>query len=89
MFMFRSVAESDCRMSEWKPTKEQKRLLDAPPPHRKLTVEQVLEARWLQAQGKANFAQLSKEYGVDRWSIKRAALGETFKELPMPPRTRR
>jgi hypothetical protein len=72
-------------MTEWKPTLEQKRRLENPAPNRKLTVEQVLEIRMLQAQGKADFKRLSQQYGVDRNAIRMAALGHTFKELPMPP----
>jgi len=72
-------------MTEWKPNREQRRRLENPAPNRKLTVEQVLEIRMLQAQGRADFKMLSKQYGVDRNAIRMAALGYTFKELPMPP----
>lgn len=55
---------------------------------RKLTTEQVLEARLRFASGEREWGKFSKEYGVSREAIKSAVLGLTFKELPMPPKTR-
>jgi hypothetical protein len=55
---------------------------------RKLTVEQVLEARLRYASGEREFAKFAREYGVNREAIKAAVLGLTFKDLPMPPRSR-
>jgi hypothetical protein len=67
-------------------TREQMWLLENPSRNRKLTVEQVLEVRLLQAQGKVDFGKLSREFGVHRDSVRLAALGHTFKDLPMPPK---
>jgi hypothetical protein len=53
---------------------------------RKLTVEQVLEARLRFASGEDDWSQLSRIYGVRRETIKSAVLGFTFKDLPMPPK---
>jgi hypothetical protein len=53
---------------------------------RKLTTEQVLEARLRFASGERQWGKISKEYGVSREAIKNAVLGLTFKELPMPPK---
>ena len=53
---------------------------------RKLTTEQVLEARWRYASGEREFSKFARDYGVGRESIKNAVLGLTFKELPMPPK---
>lgn len=53
---------------------------------RKLTEEQVLEARLRYAAGEREWGKLSKEYGVSRGVIKSAVMGETFKELPQPPK---
>ena len=53
---------------------------------RKLTTEQVLEARLRFASGEREWSKLAKDYGVGRESIKNAVLGLTFKELPMPPK---
>ena len=57
-----------------------------PVPPRKLTTEQVLEARWRYASGEREFSRFAREYGVGRGAIKAAVLGLTFKELPMPPK---
>ncbi|WP_262030280.1 hypothetical protein [Microvirga sp. Mcv34] len=57
-----------------------------PAPNRKLTTEQVLEARLRFASGEREWGKLSRDYGVSRDTIKSAVVGETFKELPMPPR---
>ncbi len=54
---------------------------------RKLTVEQVLEARWRYMAGERELTELSRDYGVSRESLKNAVLGLTFKDLPMPPRS--
>ena len=53
---------------------------------RKLTEEQVLEARLRYAAGEREWGKLSKDYGVSRGVIKSAVKSETFKELPMPPK---
>ncbi len=53
---------------------------------RKLTTEQVLEARLRFASGEREWGKLSRDYGVSRGVIKSAVMGETFKELPMPPK---
>jgi hypothetical protein len=53
---------------------------------RKLTAEQVLEARMRFASGECEWGKLSREYGVSRETIKIAVLGTTFKELPMLPK---
>jgi hypothetical protein len=53
---------------------------------RKLTTEQVLEARLRYASGEREWEKLSRDYGVSRGVIKSAIMGETFKELPMPPK---
>jgi hypothetical protein len=53
---------------------------------RKLTTEQVLEARLRFASGEREWGKLSREYCVSRGVIKSAVMGETFKELPMPPK---
>jgi hypothetical protein len=55
-------------------------------PNRKLTIEQVLEARWRYASGEREFSRFARDYGVGRDTIKDAVLGLTFKELPMPPK---
>ena len=53
---------------------------------RKLTVEQVLEARLRYAAGEREFGKLAKAYQISRSTITNAVLGRTFKDLPMPPR---
>jgi hypothetical protein len=53
---------------------------------RKLTTEQVLEARLRYASGEREWGKLSRDYGVSRGVIKSAIMGEIFKELPMPPK---
>jgi hypothetical protein len=57
-----------------------------PTGNRKLTTEQVLEARLRFASGEREWGKLSRDYGVSRETIKSAVVGETFKELPMPPK---
>ena len=54
--------------------------------NRKLTVEQVLEARLCYMVGDREWAKLAKKFGVSREAVKAAAMGLTFKELPMPPK---
>ncbi len=53
---------------------------------RKLTVEQVLEARLRYAAGERELSKLAKAYGVGRQVVQSAAVGQTYKDLPMPPR---
>ena len=53
--------------------------------NRKLTVEQVLEARLRYASGERQLSKLSRDYGVSRETIMNAIHGRTFKDLPMPP----
>jgi hypothetical protein len=53
---------------------------------RKLTTEQVLEARLRYASGEREWRKFSRDYGVSRGVIKSAIMGETFKELPVPPK---
>jgi hypothetical protein len=53
---------------------------------RKLSTEQVLEARLRYASGEREWSQLARRYEVSRGVIKSAVLGFTFKELPMPPK---
>jgi hypothetical protein len=53
---------------------------------RKLATEQVLEARLRYASGEREWGKFSRDYGVSRGVIKSAIIGETFKELPMPPK---
>jgi hypothetical protein len=55
---------------------------------RKLTVEQVLEVRIRYARGERVWSLLAREFGVSREAVKAAALGFTFKGLPMPPQRR-
>jgi len=53
---------------------------------RKLITEQVLEARFRYASGVREWGKFSRDYGVSRGVIKSPIMGETFKELPMPPK---
>jgi hypothetical protein len=53
----------------------------------RLRFEQVLEARLRFTSGEREWGRFSKDYGVSREAIKSAVLGLTFKELPMPPKT--
>jgi hypothetical protein len=55
---------------------------------RKLTVEQVLDARLSYAVGDRDWSNLARKYGVNRDIVRSAALGLTYKHLPMPPRSR-
>ena len=52
---------------------------------RKLTVEQVLEARLRYAAGERELTRLAREYGVGRQVVHSAAVGQTYKDLSMPP----
>jgi hypothetical protein len=56
-------------------------------PNRKLTIEQVLEARWRYASGEREWSRFARDYRVGRETIRDAVLGLTFKDLPMPPKS--
>ncbi len=56
---------------------------------RKLTVEQVLEARLRYTAGERELSKLAREFGVTRQALQSAVVGHTFKDLPMPPKTLR
>jgi hypothetical protein len=56
---------------------------------RELTVEQVLEARLRYAAGEREVSKLAQAYGVDRQAVQSAAAGQTYKDLPMPPKSLR
>lgn len=53
---------------------------------RKLTVEQVLDIRLRYAVGDREWAKIGRLYGVKSGAVRDAALGLTYKDLPMPPR---
>ncbi len=53
---------------------------------RKLTVEQVLEARLCYMVGDWQWSKLAKRFGVGPEVVKKAALGVTYRDLPMPPK---
>ena len=53
---------------------------------RKLTVEQVLEARLRYATGERELSKLARAYGVGRQALQSAVVGQTYKDLPMPPK---
>ena len=53
---------------------------------RKLTVEQVLEARLRYAAGERELTRLARAFGVRRQAVQSAAVGQTYKDLPMPPK---
>jgi hypothetical protein len=53
---------------------------------RKLTVEQVLEARLCYMVGDWQWSKLAKKFGVGPEVVKAAAKGFTYKDLPMPPK---
>jgi hypothetical protein len=57
-------------------------------PYRKLTVEQVLDIRLRYAVGDREWARIGRLYGVKAGAVRDAALGVTYKDLPMPPRGR-
>ena len=52
----------------------------------RLTVEQVLDARLRYAAGadQREWKKLAKEYGTYPDVLRKAAMGETYKHLPMP-----
>lgn len=56
---------------------------------RKLTVEQVLEARLRCRAGERDLSKLAREFGVTRQVLQSAIVGHTFKDLPMPPKRMR
>lgn len=53
---------------------------------RKLSVEQVLEARLCYMVGDWQWSRLAKRFGVGPEVVKAAAKGVTYKHLPMPPK---
>ena len=53
---------------------------------RKLTVEQVLEARLRYAAGEREWSKLAQDIGVARQALQSAVVGHTYKDLPMPPK---
>ena len=53
---------------------------------RKLTVEQVLDARLRYEAGERELSKLARAYGVGRQAVQSAVVGHTFKDLPMPPK---
>jgi hypothetical protein len=53
---------------------------------RKLTVEQVLEARHCYMVGDWKWSKLAKKFGVGPEVVKKAARGVTYRDLPMPPK---
>lgn len=55
----------------------------------KLTVEQVLDIRLRYAVGDREWAKIGRLYGVKADAVRNAALGVSYKDLPMPPRSRR
>ncbi len=56
---------------------------------RKLTVEQVLDARLRYEAGERELSKLARAYGVGRQAVQSAIVGHTFKDLPMPPKRMR
>jgi hypothetical protein len=54
--------------------------------NRKLTVEQVLEARLCYMVGDWEWSKLARKFGVSREAVKNAARGATYRDLPMPPK---
>jgi hypothetical protein len=57
-------------------------------PRRKLTVEQVLDVQLRYAVGDREWTKIGRLYGVKASTVRDAALGMTYKDLPMPPRSR-
>ena len=53
---------------------------------RKLSVEQVLEARLCYMVGDLQWSKLAKKFGVGPEVVKAAAKGVTYRDLPMPPK---
>ena len=54
---------------------------------RKLTVEQVLDARLRYKAGERELSKLARELGVTRQAVQSAVVGHTYKDLPMPPQS--
>ena len=55
---------------------------------RKLSVEQILEARLCYMVGEWEWSKLAKKFGVSRDVVKNAAIGISYRDLPMPPKRR-
>jgi len=55
---------------------------------KKLTVEQVIEARLRYVAGEQDFRKLAEGYRVSPSTLANAVLGRTFKDVPLPPRDR-
>jgi hypothetical protein len=55
------------------------------PQTKKLTVEQVIEARLRYAAGEQDIKKLAQDYRISPSTLANAVLGRTFKDLPMPP----
>ncbi len=53
---------------------------------RKLTVEQVLEVRLRYVAEERELSKLARVYGMGRQAVQSAAVGQTYKDLPMPPK---
>lgn len=51
----------------------------------KLTVEQVLDIRLRYAVGDRRWTKIGRLYGVKADAVRNAALGVSYKDLPMPP----
>ncbi|WP_262027164.1 hypothetical protein [Microvirga sp. Mcv34] len=51
----------------------------------KLTVEQVLDIRLHYAVGDREWAKIGRLHGVKADAVRNAALGVSYKQLPMPP----
>jgi hypothetical protein len=45
----------------------------------------VLDARLRLVRGDDDFARMAQEYGVHRVTVRRAAVGERYRAIPMPP----
>ena len=56
---------------------------------RKLTVEQVLDARLRYEAGERELSKFARAYRVRRQAVQSAAVGHTFEDLPMPPKSLR
>jgi ribosome-binding protein aMBF1 (putative translation factor) len=54
-----------------------------------LTVEQVIAIRLQRARGEISYYRLAKELKVKDTVVRNAALGLTYKDIPMPPRPKR
>ncbi|WP_162820834.1 hypothetical protein [Microvirga calopogonii] len=55
---------------------------------RKLNVEQVLDIRLRYAVRDREWAKIGRLYGSKANAVRNAALGLSYKDLPMPPRSR-